>query len=1138
MCFIVQLSDLQDALEKIHKKTLQNVPLNPLQKKTRIPFETFSAPLEVKEDLSFKKKTFKSEIEKKCKDVTSASDLFEIEGKCTEKVYLLGEAGRGKTGQCYQLIQHWVQARKEEKEKEQLKDWEKGLAAYDLVFLITLRHVHKKSVVEMICENVLKEYPQFHSMVRDILKGGPRVAKCLILLDGLDEMKGKPEIDVDMSRCTIIATSRHWKFLYADFAIGDRDRVVEVFGLNEEGVVQVIKRVLVNYFQMDESSQEFANQLQNMKEKTSDPELKSIMRIPLLLTLSVHLWQSNTSTDGSMTSFFALLVNFLLKVALENGRITDPPPQGQPGAPTAQFVPFILKRKEKLKTYLDPILTLGKLGYKDLVLENLEKNAKNQEATQLVFEKDVLENELGISLLTFALNVGLLSQSSAPGAGDDDNVSINFFHKTIEEFLAALYLVCSDEVSFASFRRSCSSSESVIELSNILLFTVGLQPNLGSTVLEHIAQTAGSDSGIIRYRQGFGDDQNDEYRIEQRVMEIFKTVSHCHKEMEYTLTQSETKTSKNRLPVSDVYIDRRTNDSTIAFANELLSQDKDNIVSLYVECKESMSFQVVKDFLDKTSSLQALYFEGDREISPTWCIISPIFSSLTAVSFKDISLTHEAVRDLQKFIQSNAKLQSLTLQSLGIKQNASELKDVCRGSSVSKIDGSDVTGISLDMKINKQLRTLSLETHTLKHANIVLVDITQCKSLINLTLNRVQIQSGDMLHAALSSFTQLKNLTLDSVSFSDDKKDKICLDLAVCTGLTTLDLSCMQVKDVEISPVSLLILRISHVSGSLRGLFSSLRKCQNLAYLRIESLSGEHDADVCLDLKTCSRLEIFKIINVHVDRCYISTVSLIDLAISNVSGSLQVLLSSLPDCKHLTDLSIGLLSDEQDVKLLWDVLPRLTQVRRMTYDVVKKWYTGNEGLSEAVTRMTGLEGFKIRRIQMKDKDLALPWRTNMLPPWSMTYDVGTRWDSENEGAVGYHSAVAQAVTMMTGLERLRIEDVDMGDLALTLTPLMTRINDVMLSGVRMTASSWGEFIASLLDIKHGFDIRLYNINIDDESVSSVYSSTYFKVTEDIKTAISVYIEHPFKAAEEIKGDREGNYFCLHFSKLRVTLPKT
>ena len=240
-----------------------------------------------------------------------------------------------------------------------------------------------------------------------------------------------------------------------------------------------------------------------------------------------------------------------------------------------------------------------------------------------------------------------------------------------------------------------------------------------------------------------------------------------------------------------------------------------------------------------------------------------------------------------------------------------------------------------------------------------------------------------MLQAALSSFTQLKNLTLKYVTFSNDHKDEMRLDLPNLKNLKVLHLTGIHVERIKISPVSLQNLNIIYVSGSLRGL-----------------------------------------------------------------------LSALPDCQHLTDLSITSLSNEQDVKLLADVLPRLTQVREMRYD---GWQsdTGNEGVVRLLLRC--IHHFK-----------------------------------------PYHYAVAQAATLMTGLERLYIWNIDMGDLALSLTPMMTHIKYVWLWYVHMTANSWDEFIASLLTIQHGFDISLTCTNIHDDSVSAVQSSPHFKVTKDEK----------------------------------------
>ena len=723
-----------------------------------------------------------------------------------------------------------------------------------------------------------------------------------------------------------------------------------MFGLNEVGIEQVIRSVLVNYFAKDQS--EVGNTVKAMVIRTEDPNKKSIMRIPLILTASVHLWENETSTEGSMTSFFALIVHYLVKVALDNRRITNVKPRRQRGAPTTKYKPFLLSRKKKLENFFDAILSLGKIGYKDLVLENLEQNQNAQKASQLVFDKDDLEDKLGASVLRFALNVGLLSQSSAPGAGDEENVSINFFHKTIEEFLAALYLVCSNKVSFNSFLTDhCFSLESIFELSNILIFSVGLQPTLGSVLSDHIAQIAGSDSDIIEYRQGLYDGC-------ESVEMLFKTLCDCNNEMKYSLTQSGTMTRNNKLRVSDVYLDTDSDDSTIAFGKELISQDHGCIVSLHVEFGYLgiFLFKVVKEFLENTSSLQTLYISNDelvgsyrpesedmpfvcserdsvmtidgreiyipnyrmisrsntaleslrrktesnREDSPTLCSIAPIFSSLTSLSLEGITLTSEAACLLQKAIETNIKIQSLQLKDIYIEQNTSQARDLRRNTSLRTTDNAVATELRLDIKTNERLRNISLESREfVKSSNIQLLDISSCRSLINLTLLHVQVQSVDMFQTAILSFTQLMNLTLENVSFPND-------------------------------------------NNSVR-----------------------------LNLTSCTNLKVLHLIRMHVDSIEISPVSLKDLRLSKVSGSLQGLLLVLPDCQHLRFLCIHYLSEEQDVELLTKLSPRLTQVREMYFDVGEKWNTGipryHSAKARVVARMVGLDSSEIMHSDMEEE---------------------------------------------------------------------------------------------------------------------------------------------------------------------------
>ena len=963
---------MQDVLEKLHTETLRHFPLNPLQKSTRIPFEMFNAPLKIREDLEFKRQTHKTPKKKEYKEVTNPSDLFEVGGRHAETIYMLGEAGRGKTGQCYQLVQHWVEARKAQRESKELSKWQQGLLVFDFLFFVSLRHVEKRihSVVEMICSGAMKKYPQYHDTVRQILSGKLQTGKCLIVLDGLDERKQELDVNVAISICTVFMTSRHWKFHDLAPDINDRDRVVEVCGLDDNGIQQVIKKVLVNYFEIDNESTELETKVNEIFKNITDEKYKSIMDIPLLLTASVHLWQSNTLHQGSMTSFYASLLNILIKIAFENSRVKGKPSLGKT-RPIGN-IPVLMRKQTKIKDHFETLVALGRVAYDDLVLgkqtiENEhqeDQNERKPEITQLVFEKEELIGKVGEDALQFSLEVGLLNQASAPGSFEDENVSINFYHKTIEEFLAALYIVCGNEVSVDSFLLSCSSIKYLMELSNVLMFLVGLQPTLGNTTSQHIARIVDSDAEIIRYRQGIEDD-------EEKIKLLFDTLCNCAKEMEFSLTQSEVTVKSKQFLVSDVYIDFYSDKWTVAFATKLLQKDNGNIVSLKIDyyfSEEYIPFTIVKMFLDGTSSLEALYIEGKNGIVPTWRRINPIFSSLTTVSLRKISLTRNAAYRMQKAIQSNIKIQSLNLRFVKIEQNTPDrrgIKNMVR----TCFSGSNVSGetlMRLNMKKCKQLRVLHIT-----YSDCLLKDITHFKFLVSLKLDKIRVQSADMLQAALSSFTQLQKLVLENISFTNDKRDKMRLDLTACTGIKTLDLTRIHGDSIKISPVSLQNLSISHVSGSLRAL-----------------------------------------------------------------------LSILPQCQHLTDLSMDSLSDEQDVKLLVDMLPQLTQVRKMTYG------------------------------------------------------VGTRWDARNDDFFEYHYAVSQAATRMTWLESLSLTFMDMGDQTLTLTPMMVHIKFVNLLKVQMTASSWEGFIASLLAIQHGFDIYLLWTNIHGKSVSTVRSSPRFKVTQD------------------------------------------
>ena len=72
------------------------------------------------------------------------------------------------------------------------------------------------------------------------------------------------------------------------------------------------------------------------------------------------------------------------------------------------------------------------------------------------------------------MKAGVLSQAKAPGKSYEEQVSVSFFHKSYQEFMAALYLVCGGTEALTSFRAHCNTVDKVMELSNMIMFVFGL----------------------------------------------------------------------------------------------------------------------------------------------------------------------------------------------------------------------------------------------------------------------------------------------------------------------------------------------------------------------------------------------------------------------------------------------------------------------------------------------------------------------------------------------------------------------------------------------------------------------------------------------------------------------------------------
>ena len=395
-------------------------------------------------------------------------------------------------------------------------------------------------------------------------------------------------------------------------------------------------------------------------------------------------------------------------------------------------------------------------------------------------------------------------------------MSISFFHKTVEEFLAAVYIACGNEVSIESFTCVCSSLDNLMEISNFLLFMVGLKPSLGTIISRHIANAANLDPAVIRYRQ---QSELEDFTTMTKMELLFNMVSDCYQEMKYS--QSLEASTDSEYHVSDVYISDFQNIERWNLAFELLDNDSNGIVSLDMfdsdldgEGESRVSQTSLTNFLDRTSALTVLSIDRIPLIK-----ICNIFSRLTVLSLYHISLTKELAHDLRISVQDNTQLKVLRLSDIRVLPSK---------------DDQTCPGICLYLTKNKDLMTLKLE-----HIVVDLIDIKQCVRLETLVLDSLHFLNESAQIILPMSFAELKVL---EVSCCHQWKDD--LKLLESKNLHKLDLINVKVGLLEIQPDNLQKLKIDHVSCSLEKLLVTLPKCQNLTSLCIMAIQTKGDVQM------------------------------------------------------------------------------------------------------------------------------------------------------------------------------------------------------------------------------------------------------------------------------------------------------
>ncbi|XP_053389907.1 uncharacterized protein LOC128552861 [Mercenaria mercenaria] len=687
-------------------------------------------------------------------------EIFKNKEKPAKYIYVIGEAGSGKSTFCKMLVHFWCIAHQFQDCSLDESDLVKEMNSFKFLFFVSLRHCSDCGSIEEMLEKSYRD-----PTLRDILQNDSD--KCLIVLDGLDEWNpdkkhhsqfltpGLPgrELDADY---TIITTSRQWKFDALSISDSEVDKKVKLNGIDEyemKNLTEKTVKMLNDSFQESKSAEMCKIDLQSR-------HVSEISHTPLILQQLISLWFDDKLRDNSKyaiySSMLALFLDWKTFKTTENQQCEIIAPERTTDSPLPDYLCDFQTFREN--TFV--IQYLSHLAYETLFDKNKE--------IRLAFSYLVL-NRLNIphDVIKNCLHVGILKeeQSVSLHASVRQQSSFSFFHKSMQEYLAAVYVASkfkemltsrkslqNDENDLTEICRefvgkyfgSCKTAVDILEQSNVLMMLCGLEPRLLTNVSEYIYNVTLVDETIIEERNK----AQTQYSLDHHkfIRDIQTCIFKCTEEV-----VSSAKNVNSPVYISDLYVFRST---------DLLRYIQ------YITLKTVLSIEVTDDGLSiiergtKTFSLAVEYLTICDHLKAVKARISDerLYRKVAQIletnvsTLETISLLNIDKRMILFLVLIIPKMRRLTTLQLNSSANVSQ--DVCLSLCTMLNQTASLQHISLGITCEKNKQhQLDLSNHT----HIQYVDFMFCTFYMgscntdNLETCKLDIISGAMMNQACTT---------------------------------------------------------------------------------------------------------------------------------------------------------------------------------------------------------------------------------------------------------------------------------------------------------------------------------------------------------------------------------------------------
>ncbi|XP_052819869.1 uncharacterized protein LOC128245683 [Mya arenaria] len=575
-----------------YRTTLADMPISPILGEKNAKLRKFYVTAKIVE----KDHRQIGNIDKgeKGQNVAKFSDVFLKEDQLLRNVFLVGKPGQGKSTFSVMCALEWTHQYLPAEENVGIKTSyadPEFFKRFAFLFRVTLRDSGKTfDLPKMIMDQLIRKI--YHEKDADdgyrLLQTVLESETCLIIADGLDEWTQPENVNCtcnteekvthfrnSANKATLLTTTRPWRM--SQFRVQDSkiDKYLEIEGAADpEQLVENIITIL-NEGNKDKRTPEAFMKMVSAK------GLKGLLSAPISITQLVCLWFEGKSLTDSKCDIYAGMINML------SCRLSCM----QSGSKIPKIeLPSVLKEHECFMQNPMIYLALAKLAYTTLYSEC--------RASSVVFSNKTVNALLSKEQVEFALKSGLLTEKKSNSLIKRLS-HFSFFHKTLQEFLAALHLCLNEnDYSQLSIKYEQDNKENILgDVSQTFIFICGMKPELG------VQMSSWINSSITKTQI----DERDVKPLQDLIVSGYREAR---------------ANNYGDIPLylAHFYIDSEDSDEDVVVFKKLMMINKERIQSLYIrECNDHINGEELQEVItsssDSLKAVRLVFRDGQYDLS-------------------------------------------------------------------------------------------------------------------------------------------------------------------------------------------------------------------------------------------------------------------------------------------------------------------------------------------------------------------------------------------------------------------------------------------------------------------------------------------------------------------------------------------